>query len=174
MRTARKGNSASEKAKANKSRVRRAPRQRKSRLSPATLEDFRFLLLAKRRELVDDVSTLRNAALQNGSPGDGSGSSAMPVHLADKGSDAWEQAVSLGMFETKEKMLREIDAALQRIRDKTYGICEATGKVIPKARLRAIPWANYCIEYAAKREAGLLCYGSLALLLRSAISSWPV
>ena len=174
MRSPRKGNSASEKAKANKSRVRRAPRQRKSRLSPETLEDFRQRLLHKRRELVDDVCSLRNAALQNGRPGDGSGSSAMPVQLADKGSDAWEQAVSLGMFETKEMMLREIDTALQRIRDKTYRICEATGKVIPKTRLRAIPWAKYCIEYATKREAGLLCYGGLALLLRSAISSWPV
>ena len=174
MRIPRKENSGSGKAKTNKPRMRRASRQRKSRLSPETLEDFRQRLLQKRRELVDDVSRLRNAALQNSNSADSSGLSTIPTHPADKGSDAWEQGVSLGMFESKEMMLREIDAALQRIRDKTYAICEATGKVIPKARLRAIPWTRYCIEYAAKREVGLLCYGGLALLLCSATSSCPV
>ena len=50
----------------------------------------------------------------------------------------------------------EIDNALQRIVDKTYGICEGTGKPIPKARLEAQPWARYCVEYARMLEQGLV------------------
>ena len=50
--------------------------------------------------------------------------------------------------------LREIDEALRRIDDRTYGVCQMTGKAIPKARLAAKPWAKYTIEAARKVEAG--------------------
>ena len=52
--------------------------------------------------------------------------------------------------------VREIDDALARIEAKTYGVCLATRKRISKARLRAKPWAKYCIEHARKRELGLV------------------
>jgi DnaK suppressor protein len=61
----------------------------------------------------------------------------------------------MGLIENERGLLREIDEALQRIEEGTFGICVATGKTITKARLRAKPWAKYCIEYARKRELGL-------------------
>ena len=54
------------------------------------------------------------------------------------------------------QMLGEIDDALRRIVNKTYGICEGTGKPIKKARLEAKPWARYCVEYARMLEQGLV------------------
>ncbi len=54
----------------------------------------------------------------------------------------------------ERQLLKEIDAALQRIADHTYGICEATHKPIGKQRLRAKPWARYCIESAREKELG--------------------
>lgn len=130
-------------------------KERKTRLSEASLEEFRQMLLAKRRELIGDVNNLEDEAIRSGSHG-GGGLSAMPIHMADIGSDTWEQELTLGLIENERGLLREIDQALERIENKTFGICLATGKVITKDRLRAQPWAKYCIEYARKRELGLV------------------
>ncbi len=56
--------------------------------------------------------------------------------------------------EGEEDILREIDAALERVETGTYGICEESGKRITKARLRAIPYTRYCVESAEKMENG--------------------
>jgi RNA polymerase-binding transcription factor DksA len=77
----------------------------------------------------------------------------MPNHMADLGTDNWEQEFNLGLMENQRQDLREIDDALERIANGTYGICLGTGKPITKARLRAKPWAKYCIEYARLRES---------------------
>ncbi|UCC28832.1 MAG: TraR/DksA C4-type zinc finger protein [Phycisphaerales bacterium] len=78
----------------------------------------------------------------------------MPIHMADLGSDNWEKEFTLGLIASEQALVREIDEALERIENKTYGICLATRKRISKARLRAKPWAKYCIEYARAREEG--------------------
>jgi len=56
----------------------------------------------------------------------------------------------------ERRLLTEIDEALRRIEEGTYGICEGTNKPIPKARLEAQPWARYCVEYARMIEEGLV------------------
>jgi len=58
--------------------------------------------------------------------------------------------------EKDRQLLREINVALAKIRDGTYGICEGTGKPITKARLEAKPWAKYSIEYARKMESRMM------------------
>jgi RNA polymerase-binding protein DksA len=101
-----------------------------------------------------DVEHLQSEASQLGGAG-GGGNSSMPLHMADLGSDTWEQELTLGLIANERTLLREIDEAIDRIDNKTYGICTATGKPITKARLNAKPWAQYCIEYARKRELGM-------------------
>ncbi|MBP7936115.1 MAG: TraR/DksA C4-type zinc finger protein [Phycisphaerae bacterium] len=125
-------------------------------LTPAELESFREMLLEKRHELIGDVANLEDGAIRSGGGQSTSGLSSMPIHMADIGSDTWEQELTLGLIENERGLLREIDEALERIQDRTYGMCLATGKPITKARLRAKPWAKYCIEYARKRELGLV------------------
>ncbi len=131
-------------------------RARKSRLSAATIEHFRQMLLQKRREIIYNVNEMEDETLKQ-SRLDASGDlSSMPIHMADLGTDNYEQEFALGLMDSERKLLREIDDALQRIEDKTYGICEGTGKPIPKARLEAQPWARYCVEYARMLEQGLV------------------
>jgi RNA polymerase-binding protein DksA len=77
----------------------------------------------------------------------------MPVHMADIGTDTFEQEFSIELMEGERKLLKEIDEALQRIEEKTYGICEGTGKAISRARLEAKPWAKYCVEHARELES---------------------
>lgn len=120
------------------------------------LETFRKILLAKRRVLAGDVNGLEKAALHN-SRQDASGDlSKVPLDMADIGSDNYEQEFTLGLIETEQATLQEVDEALGRIDDKSYGKCEGCGSRIPAARLRVKPHAKYCIECKRQKEKGLL------------------
>jgi len=126
----------------------------KTRLSPADLEHFRQLLLQKRQEIMGNVSEIEGEALRK-SRLDASGDlSSMPIHMADLGTDNFEQEFSLELMDGERRLLTEIEDALHRITAGTYGICEGTGKPISKARLEAQPWARYSVEYAKMVEEG--------------------
>lgn len=83
----------------------------------------------------------------------------MPFHMADIGSDNYELENTLGLMDSERKLLVEIEDALGRIEDGSYGICENENEPIPKARLNAIPWARYCVACANLSEKGLLVGG---------------
>jgi len=129
------------------------PRLPKTHLCDADLAEFKELLLCKRAELSGNVRELKRHAMDNKSQG-GLEHSAMPIHMADLGSDNWEKEFTLGLIVNEQKVVREIDEALERISNRTYGVCLVTHKRITKARLRAKPWAKYCIQYALAREEG--------------------
>lgn len=131
-------------------------RTKKKRLSAADIERFKQMLLEKRREIVGDVNEIHEEALKK-SRIDASGDlSSMPIHMADLGTDNYEQEFALGLMDSERKLLQETDDALRRIGSGTYGICEGTQKPINKARLEAKPWARYCVDYARMIEQGLL------------------
>ena len=132
------------------------PTLRKSPFGKAELDEFHQMLLAKRRSLVGDMSGIQAEAFRNNRQ-DGSGDlSSIPTHPADIGTDNYEQEFTLGLLESERSLLSEINEALERIDDGVYGVCLGTGEPIDKARLRARPWAKYCIEYARKLEKGLV------------------
>jgi len=132
------------------------PKTNKGRLSTAEIERFKKVLLEKRTEIVGNVNEMEHETLKK-SHMDATGDlSSMPIHMADIGTDNYEQEFSLELMDSERKMLREIDEALQRIEKKTFGICQGTGKPIPKTRLKAKPWARYCVEFARKLEQGLV------------------
>jgi len=124
----------------------------KTHLSRKELREFRELLLRKRSELAGDV---RHMSRPNNSSGRGFGEKpAMPIHMADVGTDNFEHEFTLGLIENEQGRIRQIDESLERIAARTYGVCVATFKPISHARLRAKPWAKFCIEYARAREEG--------------------
>jgi RNA polymerase-binding protein DksA len=154
------------KSKAKKTVGRKAPPQRKIRISHRTkpltneeIEDFKQMLLVKRAEIIGDVSTMENESLKKSRLDAAGDLSSMPIHMADIGTDNFEQEFALGLMDSERKILVKINAALQRIDAGTYGICEGTGKPIAKARLKARPWARHCIEYATMVEQGLVIEG---------------
>lgn len=124
----------------------------KTKLTKKEVREFERMLLEKRSELVGDVENLTHQALSG--PQDSGGLSHMPIHMADMGSDNWEQEFTLGLIENERTLVREIDQALERVKNGTYGVCLATHQPIDLTRLRAKPWAKYCIEYARLRELG--------------------
>jgi len=130
-------------------------RKKNNRLTDAELLHFRDILIKKRREIVGNVNEMYDEAI-NKSRLDASGDlSSMPIHMADLGTDNYEQEFALDLVDEEKKLLVQIDRALLRIQNKTYGICLSTGKRIQKARLEAKPWAKYCVEYARMIEQGL-------------------
>jgi DnaK suppressor protein len=78
----------------------------------------------------------------------------MPIHMADIGSDAYEQEFTLSLMATEEGTLELVEQALERIRHKKFGVCEECEGVISKKRLEAIPFASLCIRCAEKEEQG--------------------
>jgi len=124
-------------------------------LTAADIERFKQALLEKRVEIVGSVNEMYDEALKR-SRLDATGDlSSMPTHMADIGTDNYEQEFALGLMDSERKLLREIDDALERIENGVYGKCEGTGKPINKARLEAKPWARYDVEYARMLENGL-------------------
>jgi RNA polymerase-binding protein DksA len=129
------------------------PRKNQAGLLTKDLEHYRELLLLKRRELVGDMSSMEREALRSTT---GTNLSNLPLHMADMGTDNYEQEFTLGLVEKDRQLLREINTALAKIMDGSYGICEGTGKPISKARLEAQPWAKFSIEYARQMEKGMI------------------
>ncbi|HTN75721.1 MAG TPA: TraR/DksA C4-type zinc finger protein [Pirellulaceae bacterium] len=114
---------------------------------------YKEQLLKLRARLRGDVNAMADAAL-NKTRSESSGDlSSMPIHMADVGTDNFEQEFTLALMETDESALGLIESALERIEDGTYGTClECEGKIL-KARLNAIPYAPLCIKCASKLEA---------------------
>lgn len=123
-------------------------RKKTGHLTPGEIKKFRGLLLEKRNELLGNVSYMEQDALRE----DRSDLSNMPIHMADAGTDSYEQEFTLELMDSERKLISEIDQALDRIEDGTYGICQVNGEPIPKPRLEAIPWARCCVACANIQE----------------------
>jgi RNA polymerase-binding transcription factor DksA len=74
------------------------------------------------------------------------------LHMADSGTDNFDRDFALSLLSSDQDAVYEIEEALKRIEKKTYGVCELTGKTIPKSRLEAIPWTRFTVEAQAQLE----------------------
>lgn len=124
-----------------------------SHLTPEEVQQFKRLLLDKRQQILQNVCYIEQEGLRGLMQASGD-LSTVPVHLADLGTDNYQQELAAGLIDGERQLLYEIDQALERIEQGTYGICEGTGRPISKARLEAVPWARYCIEYERMLEEG--------------------
>lgn len=110
------------------------------KLTANDLEKYKKKLLAKREELTGINTQMESHALK------ATEQDSSVDHMADFGSDNFEQFVSLGLLENNEKLVQQIDEALERIDEGTYGVCRHCKKPISKARLNVVPWTAYCVD----------------------------
>lgn len=122
--------------------------QVKSPFAKKELDRFREILLRKRAELVGDVKTMESEALK----GSAGSLSHLPQHMAEQGTDNFEQSITLDLAAADRTLIREIDDAIKRIDNNTFGVCEFTHKPINKERLEELPWTRFSIEGARERE----------------------
>jgi DnaK suppressor protein len=129
-----------------------AMRKNGGAMKKADIKVYKERLLALRARLRGDVHQMADAAL-NKSRSEASGDlSSMPIHMADLGTDNFEQEFTLSLMESEGDTLERIEAALERIEEGTYGLCEECGVRIPKTRLNAIPYATLCVKCASQLE----------------------
>lgn len=107
-------------------------------------------LLQLRDAMVDSMAGVAQDTLR--SRAEGSEASAFGMHQADAGSDAYDRDFALSLLSQEQDALYEIDQALKRIELGTYGVCEMSGKSIPRTRLEAIPFARFTVECQSQLE----------------------
>jgi RNA polymerase-binding transcription factor DksA len=116
------------------------------RLTEADLKHFEQRLLEERARIMREMGHFEDTLLKvnpRDSAGDVGGYS---FHMADAGTDSMEREISFDIASKEGRLMREIDDALRRIYNGVYGICEASGQTIPRARLEALPWARYTVK----------------------------
>jgi DnaK suppressor protein len=121
-------------------------------MKKAEMKVYKELLLAWRARLRGDVNAMADAALRKTRSEANGDLSSMPIHMADIGSDNYEQEFTLSLMQSDEVTLDSIEAAIEKIEDGLFGLCEDCNAPISKARLNAIPYTPLCIKCAQKLE----------------------
>lgn len=119
-------------------------------LSKEEINEFK----KKLEELRDYYTkTLKGTTAEVKTPDEATGYS---QHQADQGTDDFDRTIQLEVTTREFSILQQIERALQKIEDGTYGVCDMTNKEIPKARLKAVPYATLTVEAQSQLEKGLL------------------
>ncbi len=120
--------------------------------SEAEVRAYRQRLLALMGRLDRDRSQRKEEALRPTGGEASGGLSDVPLHLGDLGSHSFEEELTLGLLESEEQLIEEINAALDRLDQGIYGRCAACQQEIPKERLQALPYARYCVACTRTRQ----------------------
>jgi DnaK suppressor protein len=105
---------------------------------------YQQTLLDLRERLINQMSGLAKESAEQ--------MASYSLHMADSGTDNFDRDFALSLLSSDQDAIYEIEEALRRIERGTYGVCELTGKPIPKARLEAIPWTRFTVEAQAQLE----------------------
>ena len=113
---------------------------------PEKYRKFYRALLDLRKQLTEGLNLHTEETLKRSSKDDSGDLSSYGQHMADAGTDTFDRDFALSLVSSEQEALTEIDAAIKRVHDGTYGICEVTGKPIAKERLLAVPFTRYSAE----------------------------
>jgi RNA polymerase-binding protein DksA len=135
-------------------KIRAEKAKRPKKMLKKDMKIFKELLLKLKEEIVDQIRHLDSEALrqsQRDAAGDISG---YTIHMADVATDTYDREFSIGLASNDRELLYQIDEALKRIDDGTYGICAGgnCGKLIAKNRLKAVPYTRLCMKCQAGLE----------------------
>ena len=117
------------------------------------VESFRKVLLGLRARLRGDLDQMTDEALRRDQPDSSGNLSNVPLHMADIGTENYDQEFTLGLIENEQSTLEEVHEALGRIDHGTYGRCLECGEAIAKPRLQALPYTRHCIQCARELES---------------------
>ena len=120
----------------------------RKKLSQKDLETYKKQLIKMKEDLLYDIKSMN----EDSGEGESRDLSGHVMHMADVATDMYDKEFNLGLASKDRAVLQQIEAALKRIEDGTYGICEGTGKPISKERLKAIPYTSYSLEYQEQLE----------------------
>jgi RNA polymerase-binding protein DksA len=114
------------------------------KLDAKKLDFFKKLLLKMKAQINGDIRSMADES--EGDQSDKGDVSGHAMHMADVATDMYDREFNLSLASNDREMLQKIEAALMRINKGVFGLCLKTGKRIPEARLKAVPYAEYCLE----------------------------
>jgi DnaK suppressor protein len=117
------------------------------------LETFRKTLLDLRSRLRGDLVQMTDEALRRDQPDASGNLSNVPLHMADVGTENYDQEFTLGLIENEQDTLEQVNEALERLSHGKYGRCEECNEPIAKPRLQALPYTRHCIQCARDLES---------------------
>ena len=135
---------------------------------PEKYKRYHKLLIDLRKHLTEGIERHSEETLKRSVKDDAGDLSSYGQHMADAGTDTFDRDFALSLVSNEQEALSEIEAAIKRIRDGTYGVCEITAKPISKERLLAVPFTRYSAEaqkqiernrHHSRAQAGLLGEG---------------
>ena len=115
------------------------------------LKALKDILIREKERIIKSISQLEENT-QKTSRGNASTGPGVPTHIAELGTDTFEKDLDLNLTSSEVVLLQMIEESLKKIENRKYGICESCNKPIPRARLRAVPYAKYCIKCQKQKE----------------------
>ena len=124
----------------------------KNKYTKKDLADFKKIILKKKDEATDEIKHISDDTLKKSQKEASGDISGYTYHMADVATDNYDREFSLGIASNERKVIYELDDAIKRIQDGTFGVCEDCKKLIAKNRLKVVPQARLCIKCQEKRE----------------------
>ena len=124
----------------------------KKKLTKKELKEFKKIVLKRKEEVLDDIKHISEDTLKKSQKEASGDISGYTYHMADVATDNYDREFSLGLASNERIVIYELDDALKKIEDGTFGICEDCKSLIAKNRLKAVPSARLCVKCQEKRE----------------------
>ena len=124
----------------------------KKKYTKKDLKEFKLIVQKRKEEILDDLKHISDDTLRKSQKEASGDISGYTYHMADVATDNYDREFSLGLASGERKSLYELDDALKRIEEGSFGICDDCKGIITKIRLKAVPSARLCIKCQQKRE----------------------
>ena len=124
----------------------------KKKFNKKELAEFKKILLKRKEEILDDIKHISDDTLKKSQKEASGDISGYTYHMADVATDNYDREFSLGLASNERKMIYELDDAIKKTQEGSFGICEDCKNLIAKNRLKAVPSARLCVKCQEKRE----------------------
>ena len=124
----------------------------KKKFNKKELAEFKKIILKRKDEILDEIKHISEDTLKKSQKEASGDISGYNYHMADVATDNYDREFSLGLASNGRRIFYELDDALKKIEDGTFGICEDCKSLIAKNRLKAVPYARLCVKCQEKRE----------------------
>ena len=124
----------------------------KKKLTKKDLLYFKKLILKRKEEVLDEIKHISEDTLKKSQKDAAGDISGYTYHMADIATDTYDREFSLSLASNERKVIYEIDDAIKKIEEGTYGVCEECESLIAKTRLKALPYARLCLKCQQKLE----------------------
>ncbi|RKY31443.1 MAG: TraR/DksA family transcriptional regulator [Candidatus Omnitrophota bacterium] len=132
--------------------VRKSGNSGKRKFNKKDVLYFQKLILKMKEEILDGIKHISEDILKKSQKDAAGDISGYTYHMADVATDTYDREFSLGLASNDRKMMYELEDALKRIEEGTFGTCEDCKNTISKSRLKAVPYARLCVKCQEKKE----------------------